>query len=72
MTHVSCSVRGILCFMNMKIGHRILNQRDKMKVRNVKSLNLGRLEADEHRRRSDAGEKQWSEPPLLQARESSL
>lgn len=39
MTHVSCSVRGILCFMNMKIGHRILNQRDKMKVRNMKSLN---------------------------------
>lgn len=37
MTHVSCSVRGILC--SMKIGHRILNQRDKMKVRNMKSLN---------------------------------
>ena len=70
MTHVWCSVLGIL--HSIKIGNRILNQGERMKVRNVKSLNLGRLEADEHRRRSDAGEKQWSEPPLLQARESSL
>jgi hypothetical protein len=70
MTHASCLVLGIL--FSIKIEHRILNQGERMKVRNVKSLNLGRLEADEHRRRSDAGEKQWSEPPLLQARESSL
>ena len=70
MTHVWYSVLGIL--HSIKIGNRILNQGERMKVRNVKSLNLGRLEADEHRRRSDAGEKQWSEPPLLQARESSL